>query len=208
MNINATGEMHVCVHEDKGYGNILQDDLKETYKSKMDFWHDKQKMIFDGCKGCDYISVCYSGCQMVAIAFNGKYGTKDPLYVGPNSVTKKFASSSESFDQIIDFINKKEFMVEVNPNLRFRKEKDFYLVNVRWANTMSLPNKITEFLIASKNNKLTKQELQFEEMVTAYLILKEILLPINASYLTDKIKADGLSLNIESLPQFKNLNIS
>ena len=45
-------------------------------------------------------------------------------------------------------------------------------------------------------------------MVTAYLILKEILLPINASYLTDKIKADGLSLNIESLPQFKNLNIS
>ena len=42
---------------------------------------------------------------MVAIAFNGKYGTKDPLYVGPNSVTKKLRQVVK-LDQIIDFINK------------------------------------------------------------------------------------------------------
>ena len=67
MNINATGEMHVCVLKIK-QGNILQDDLKETYKSKMDFWYDKQKMIFDGCKGCDYISAVIpmsNGCNRV-----------------------------------------------------------------------------------------------------------------------------------------------
>ena len=55
--MNATGTLHTCVHEDEEYGNILQDDLKHVYQNKMSRWHDKEKMIFEGCKGCDYSSI-------------------------------------------------------------------------------------------------------------------------------------------------------
>ena len=42
----------------------------------MRHWQEKEKMIYEGCKGCEYISTCYSGCQMIALAYNGKLGTK------------------------------------------------------------------------------------------------------------------------------------
>ena len=100
VNVNSTGTLHTCVHEEEDYGNILEDNLKDVYQTKMSRWHDKEKMIYEGCKGCDYISTCYSGCQMVAIAFNGKFGTKDPLYVGPNSVEKKYMVNNDLFKKL------------------------------------------------------------------------------------------------------------
>ena len=57
-------------------------------------------MIYKGCEGCDYIPTCYSGCQMVAIAFNGKFGSKDPLYVGPNAVSKNFLINEKMFKEL------------------------------------------------------------------------------------------------------------
>ena len=46
VNINATGDLHTCVHEETDYGNILEDDLSEVYQTKMRTWHDKEKMIY------------------------------------------------------------------------------------------------------------------------------------------------------------------
>ena len=35
---------------------------------------------------------------------------------------------------------------KIKENLRFRKEEDFYLINIQWGNTISVNNQISEFI--------------------------------------------------------------
>lgn len=204
MNINATGDMHVCVHEDTHYGNIFNDNLEEVYANKMDYWHDKKQMIYEGCKGCEYISTCYSGCQMVAIAFNGKFGTKDPLYVGPNAVSKRFMVDNEDFKELEKVINEENRMFEINTNIRFREEKDFYLLNIRWANTISLNYELGLFLKKNINKNLFLKDFPCSMLEVKFLIIKGVL-KIKDFNLEEKFNFDGLSANIESLPYFNKI---
>ena len=37
-------------------------------------------MHYEGCKGCEYLQVCHSGCQMTANAVNGKTASKKDPY--------------------------------------------------------------------------------------------------------------------------------
>ena len=119
MSINANGDLHVCVHEEESYGNVFRTSIQEVYQNSMRKWHDNSKR-FDGCKGCEYIDMCESGCQMIASAVNGETASKDPLYVGPNNVKKHFnlIPNNEIF-RAID--NLEEF--KVRDTLRFREEK-------------------------------------------------------------------------------------
>ena len=96
--------------------------------------------------------MCESGCQMIASAVTAKTASKDPLYVGPNNVKKHFnlIPNNEIF-RAID--NLEEF--KVRDTLRFREEKDFYLVNIRWGNTISVSKELGEFLLEySKSQKM------------------------------------------------------
>ena len=205
INVNATGTLHTCVHEDEEYGNILQDDLKHVYQNKMSRWHDKEKMIFEGCKGCDYISTCYSGCQMVALAFNGKFGTKDPLYVGPNSVEKKYMIENEIFKKLEEKLDKNLLKLNIKKNLRFRKEKDFYLVNIQWGNTISINNNIYTFLNEHLEKEFFANEIPLKKSEIIFLILKNII-QSNEINLNKEFLMEGLSTNIESLPYFQSIN--
>ena len=62
MSINANGDLHVCVHEEESYGNVSKTSIQEVYQNEMRTWHNKTRG--SGCKGCEYIEMCESGCQM------------------------------------------------------------------------------------------------------------------------------------------------
>ena len=203
ININATGIMHTCVHEETEYGNILKDDLREVYQNKMNKWHDKKQMIYEGCTGCSYIDSCYSGCQMIAIAFNGKFGTKDPLYVGPNAVSKKFLINEEIFKKLEKELENTDLSFEVNPKLRFRKEKDFYLINIQWGNSISINNKISEFIITNLGKTIKVKEIPFDKPTIIFLILKDMIKNKNIN-IGKELQFQGLSFNFQTLPYFKS----
>ena len=86
ININANGDIHTCVHEEETYGNIFKTPLSEIYNDKMKKWRDGS-LHYKECKGCDYLNICNSGCQMTANAVNGKLASKDPLFVGKDGIT-------------------------------------------------------------------------------------------------------------------------
>ncbi len=205
LNINATGDLHVCVHEEKEYGNMFESSISDIYQTKMRHWQEKEKMIYEGCKGCEYISTCYSGCQMIALAYNGKLGTKDPLFVGPNSVTKKYIINDDylkEFEKLIQ--TKKDLKLKINPNLRFRKEKGFYLVNTKWANTFTLKNEIGKFLENNIGKDFFLNEVNYSLKIIALLILKEAIIT-DEIQIDEDLKMKGLSVNLESLPYFKDI---
>ena len=149
MSINSNGDLHVCVHEEESYGNIFKTSIQDVYQNQMRSWHNKSKRSKE-CLGCEYINMCESGCQMIAAAVNGETATKDPLYVGPNNVKKHYTLIADP--KIFDAIqNGEEF--KVHDRIRFRFEKDFTLVNIRWGNTITVSKELGDFLLKYKTNQ-------------------------------------------------------
>ena len=171
----------------------------------MNKWHDKKQMVYEGCAGCSYIDSCYSGCQMVALAFNGKFGTKDPLFVGPNSVTKKFMIDDHIFKDLEKKLENSNLTLTVNNNLRHRQEKGFHLINIQWGNSISVKNEIAEFTKNNKGKTLKISEIPFNKSTIIFLILKNILQNKDID-IGKELKSQGLSFNFETLPYFEAVN--
>jgi len=147
MNINASGETHACVHEKVGHGNVFKIGLRKAYQN-MNSWRDGSYM-YEGCTGCDYIDICKTGCRMSSHAYSGKYNKKDNLMVNKDNFVKPYKIVyDESIYERID--NGLKFFVP--KRLRFRKEFGFYLINIRWANTISSSNDVAEFLIRHRDS--------------------------------------------------------
>ena len=161
---------------------------------------------FDGCKGCDYIDVCESGCRMTAKGYTGKHSGKDPLFLGPH-VFEKHVKIIE--DKGLEDKIKKGMKFFAPKRLRFRKEDGFYLANARWANTMPVENDTAEFLIKYQKSGKSFTINEFGENkidLLANLYYKD--------YVVDENKEDvgerglkGLSLNLDALPS-KRLKIA
>lgn len=204
MSINSNGDLHVCVHEEESYGNIFKTSVKEVYQNSMRPWHDKSKR-YEGCKGCEYIDMCESGCQMISAAINGKTATKDPLYVGPNNVKKHFKLiSDEEIYKVID--NKEKF--KVRKTLRFREEDGFTLLNIRWGNTISVNNDLAAFLkkYQSSQEMFTIDDFGYENKEwLANLFFKDV---ITAQKYNPKDERSfmGVSANIEHIPFTKKIS--
>jgi len=147
MSINASGDTHACVHEEESYGNIFEISIYKAYKN-MRTWHNKSYR-YKGCEGCDYIEICRTGCRMSAHAYVGKYDGKDPLMVGKDNFVKPYKIVyDQSVYQKIDDGAK----FTVPKRLRFRKENGFYLVNIRWANVITVTNDAAEFLMRHRDS--------------------------------------------------------
>ena len=86
FNINSSGQTHGCVMEDKEYGDVFKDGLKKVFERTLP-WRNKS-YYYEGCKGCDYIDVCQTGCRMDAFAATGKMDGKDPLFMGKEFIVK------------------------------------------------------------------------------------------------------------------------
>ena len=140
---------------------------------------------------------------MIAIAFNGKFGTKDPLYVGPNAVSKKFLINEEIFKKLEKELENTDLSFEVNSKLRFRKEKDFYLINIQCGNSISINNKISEFIITNLGKTIKVKEIPFDKPTIIFLILKDMIKNKNIN-IGKELQFQGLSFNFQTLPYFKS----
>jgi len=201
MSINANGDLHVCVHEEENYGNILKSSIHEVYQNNMRKWHNGQ-MVYKGCEGCEYIDMCSSGCQMVSVGFNGETASKDPLYVGPNNVKKHYNLEDDvKIDEIKKNINSQGEFKVLN-TLRFRQEDGFYLINIRWGNSITVNNEVAEFILKYYENgqKFTLNDFPNKDNFWFLnLYLKGIFVSDEINHNAD-VYMQGVSANVEHLP--------
>ena len=196
FSVNSTGETHACVHEEKGYGNLFENSVKEVYANMSD-WHDGS-LRYVGCKGCRYADICESGCRMASLGFSGSLKEKDPLYVGPDAFTKHY--ELDGFTELKEKLNAGEKM-KAPKRLKFRDEDGFVLLNIRWGNTISIPTelaaKIKDFQVKGEIFKLSDFEEKHRGLVVG-LVLKDALETPHYEMLnyTENV---GLSLNLEGL---------
>lgn len=198
MSINANGDLHVCVHEEEGYGNIFESSIQEIFQTKMRKWHNGS-FHYEGCEGCEYLDVCESGCSMMALGQYGAHEAKDPLFVGPDGIYKPFKLVNnpavyEAIDRGAKFTAPKR--------LRFRQEDGFYLLNIRWGNSITVPNEIAEFLIEYRDSgeEFTIEEFGRENReALAGLFFKDAVECKELRY-DDLRSMAGLSINPEALP--------
>jgi len=200
MSINATGDIHACVHEDEGYGNVFESSLAEIYQTRMRKWHN-QSFYYEGCRGCEYIEVCESGCSMMALGHYGSHKERDPLFVGPQGVIRDFkvADNEEIFSALDSGMT-----FSVPKRLRFRKEDGFYLLSIRWANVITIPTAIAEFLISCQHNdeSFTLEDVGKEHRdLLAGLFFKDAIESCGEKTIQVKQESPiGLSVNLENLP--------
>jgi len=142
MSINTNGQTHACVHQAEGYGNIFEIGIYRAYEN-MRVWHD-ESYRYGSCKGCCYIDICKTGCRMNSYAHYDAYDKKDNLMKDKNNFLKPYKIIH---DPLIYEKIRLGARFYVPGRLRFRKESDFYLVNIRWANSIIVPTKIAEFLM-------------------------------------------------------------
>lgn len=196
FSVNATGEAHACVHEEKSYGNLFQSNVKDIY-SNMIQWHDGS-LRYEGCEGCRYADVCESGCRMSALGFAGSLREKDPLFVGPHAFTKHY--ELDGFEQLKEILVGGE-KLKAPKRLKFRNEKNFMLLNIRWGNTISIPSdlgeKIKVFQRLGSFFSLSDFDETHRDLIVG-LVLKNALETPNYE-IPGYIEDVGLSLNLEGL---------
>lgn len=192
MSINATGESHPCVHEEESHGNVFKIGIREAYKN-MRSWHNKSYYAKE-CIGCNYIEVCKTGCRMAAHSYFGRYDAPDNLMVGKNAIVKPYKIVQdpkiyEEIDRGLKFVAPKR--------LRFRKENGFYLLNIRWANVITVPSDVANFLMTKQasGEEFTINDFGIDKKeLLARLYFKDAVESPYAFY-KDSTKKVGLSVN-------------
>ena len=199
MSINATGDIHACVHEEESYGNIHEDSVTDIFDEDMKKWRDGS-LHYSGCGDCPYNKICDSGCRMTALGVYGDHRAKDPLYVGPQVFEKlyEFNPDSKFLDDAI-----KGLPLFAATGLRFREEKGFFLINIRWGNTVTLNSEVGEVIRKSHETSEPFLITDFDEHhhpLIANLFQKGAI--VAEAYKNDGSQSKlGLSLNVEALPQ-------
>jgi radical SAM protein with 4Fe4S-binding SPASM domain len=200
FSINANGDTHACVHEEKNYGNIFEIGLGKAYQNMIS-WRDGS-FRFKGCLGCDYIEICQTGCRSSALAYYGALDKQDHLMENKNSFVKHYKMEAEE-NVLREIVNGARFIVP--QRLRFRKENGFYLVNIRWANTITVSNEVGEFLMKYKvtgdNFGINEFGRDKQELLLG-LFLKDVVESKMLSSDPLKTKA-GLSIDLAALPVCK-----
>jgi radical SAM protein with 4Fe4S-binding SPASM domain len=196
FNINSTGDTHGCVMEDKSYGNVFEIGLREAFKRASE-WRDKS-YYYERCKGCNYIDVCQTGCRMDAFAVSGKMSGKDPLCKGKEFIFKpyKHVQDPDTIKRI-----KEGARISVPKRIRWRKEDEFHLLNIRWANTIEVEDDVAEFLQRYQNSKKTFTVKDFGESRVgelANLIYKDAVI---SEDIPVDIRKSGVSIDPAKLPK-------
>lgn len=197
MSVNANGQTHACVHEEQGYGNIFEIGIREAYRNMIG-WHDTS-YYYPGCKGCDYIQICETGCRLSARAYFGSLAGKDQLMEGRDKITRHYKLV---YDPLFYQKAGSGARFKVPGRLRFRKEDGFYLVNIRWANTIVVPEEIAVFLMRHRESgaKFTLADLGKEHIETlARLYFKDAIESDDIRYSDLRTKM-GLSVDPLALP--------
>ena len=202
FSINSNGQSHGCVMEDKEYGNIYDIGLKEAYTQTIS-WRN-ESYLNEGCKGCYYIDVCQSGCRMHGMAATGRMDQKDPLMPGKEFIVKPYKLEK---DTEIEEKIKLGAPLYVPDTIRFRYEEqeDFYLMNIRWGNTIEISTEEGKFFIEMQKNKkkFTINEFNFEgglSKLTGY-VAKEAL---KSDEIKIEVRKTGVNIDPVKLPNLKD----
>jgi radical SAM protein with 4Fe4S-binding SPASM domain len=205
MVINADGESHACTHEEKSYGNIFDIGIKPAFQ-KMKSWHDGS-YLYEKCHSCEYVNICSSGCRSAAHSYFKSLSAKDPLFCGRSEIIKDFKLDYP--EEMIEWVKNQEKFI-VPKTIRFREEKDFYTVNIRWANAYSLQTELAKFLMVKQveGKGFTFKDLPGEDKKNAMLNLafKEAIIPQDIQMqkqLSSNVKK-GCSIDPEDLIRFIN----
>ena len=202
FNINSNGETHGCVMEDKNYGNVYEIGLKAAYEKTMK-WRN-ESYLYEGCKGCHYIDVCQSGCRMDAYSASGKMDGKDPLMPGKEFIVKpfKFKNSSEVKDIVLKNVD-----IYVPKTIRFRKENGFWLMNIRWANSVEITNEEGEFFLKMQKSSGKFNYKDFKDIGSVDrlvgLICKETL---KSDEINISVRKTGVNIDPSKLPDLNDKN--
>lgn len=193
INISVDGAAHACVHQQAGYGNIFEIGIREAYQ-KMAPWHIGEYKNQE-CDGCEYYYICKSGCRSSAHAYFGKYNAPDQLMVHKKNFSKPFRLVSQ--ERIIEEIEKGARFT-VPQRLRFREEKGFCLINIRWANTITCPTEEARKLkkFRDSGEEFTLRDFGFQnKALLAQLYAKDV---VESKYfqVEDLRKMAGLSANV------------
>jgi radical SAM protein with 4Fe4S-binding SPASM domain len=205
FSINSNGQSHGCVMEDKEYGNVYEVGLKEAYARTMS-WRN-ESYLYEGCKGCHYIDVCQSGCRMHGMAATGKMDQKDPLMPGKEFITKPYRLEKDT--QIEEKI-KSGASMHVPESIRFRHEKDedFYLMNIRWGNTIEVTTLEGEFFIdmQKKRKKFSISDCKFDNTLSRLtgFVAKEAL---KSDQIDIEVRKTGVNIDPAKLPDLTNPEI-
>ncbi len=203
FNINSNGETHGCVMEDKNYGNVYEIGLREAYK-KTKSWRN-ESYLYEGCKGCHYIDVCQSGCRMDSFSASGKMDGRDPMMPGKEFIVKPFKFKNQSY--VTDKI-KFGAKLKIPQTVRFREEEGFWLMNIRWGNTIEITKKEGKFFLEMQKSKsaFTYKDLDIENPISRLsgLVSKEALV---SDAIEIKVRRTGVNIDPVKLPNLKNPEI-
>jgi len=200
FNINSNGDTHGCVMEDKNYGNVYKVGLKAAYANTKKWRNDSY--LYEGCKGCHYIDVCQSGCRMDAYSASGKMDGRDPLMPGKEFIVKpfKFKNNSEVKDIIL-----KNADIYVPKTIRFRKENGFWLMNIRWANSIEITNEEGEFFLKMQKSSGKFNYKDFKDIGSVDrlvgLICKETL---KSDEINISVRKTGVNIDPSKLPDLND----
>ena len=203
FNINSNGETHGCVMEDKNYGNVYEVGLKEAYEKTKSWRNDSY--LYEGCHGCHYVDICQSGCRMDAFSASDRMDEKDPLMPGKEYIVKPF--KFKSFPEVNKAITLGA-RISVPDRIRFRKEKNFWLMNLRWANTIEITNEEADFFIDKQKNNKTFTLTDFEKIGTlerlSNLLCKDALISQDIKI---NVRKTGVNIDPAKLPDLKDKKI-
>ena len=161
-------------------------------------WRDGS-LHYSECKSCPYIKICNSGCQMTANAVNGSLASRDPLFQGKDAITEDFDIITDN--KIFDYINsKKRFYV--SKNIRFRDDKNIFIINIRWGNSMTINHALGKYLknAQEKQTKFGVEEIGYERKeVLANLYFKGII--ESEEKLNIDLEKIGLSMDLSFSPK-------
>lgn len=147
ITFSPIGDVRVCSHERRIYGNILKNSFEEILNN-MDQWSNRLFTPSE-CKFCTYTNKCNGGCRVSAEVITGKINGLDPYYI----------------KSIKENIPKKRFQKEIENvkaikgNIRYREDT---------------PEIITIYVNSSVNARLNKLDLEIFKRFVVGRDYKEI----------------------------------
>lgn len=112
VTFSPLGDVRVCSHERKVYGNILENSFEEILYNMKEWTNES--LIPVECTSCSYLNKCRGGCRVSAEIINGMLNSPDPYFIKP--VKEEFQEQ-----------NIKQNLGEIKPikgNIRYRKDNE------------------------------------------------------------------------------------
>lgn len=170
LSLNANGDAHACVHEERSYGNIFEIGIKGVWEN-MKEWRSGE-FVPDTCKICPLFDECNGGCRLCAQAYRGNISCEDNLMIEWDSSVIEYDGNKDSG------LGLTTTKCRVPDTLNFRKEDGFYVIKRFGSEILCVKNDIAKILIDYQKRQVifSPAEAGLNDIDTVKVLLKERLL--------------------------------